>query len=380
MDNHKILLERQKRLLDTMAGKKTDRTPLWFSGDAAMMRYVNPNVTFGQMVREHETLFQTIIDNFLPKFPKADIIMCVDMNSRNLGAGQLAKTWLPGRELPENEMWQLQFGKIIQEEDFDYIYKNGWSKFNTMCLFDRLGYDPESLSEDGAEGGRNRKKLHDAGFPFALGSGMCPETFDLLAFGCGPMDFFVDLCEDDEKIRRVLEIMLDEFEENLDEPIKKAVAEAAARGEQVIYSVQPGVQANCNMVSRQTFEEFAWPSYKRMADFILNRGGCVHFHMDSNWTAVLDYFKDFPKGRCIFDTDGFTDLYKVKEILGSTMAFTGSVSPAIMAFGTPEENYQAVKTQVKEMGDSFIAAPSCSLPANMPKENIDAMYAAIDEL
>ena len=32
------------------------------------------------------------------------------------------------------------------------------------------------------------------------------------------------------------------------------------------------------------------------------------------------------------------------------------------------------------MGDSFIASPSCSIPANAPKENIDAMYAAIDEL
>ena len=94
---------------------------------------------------------------------------------------------------------------------------------------------------------------------------------------------------------------------------------------------------------------------------------------------MLDYFTDFPKGRCIFDTDGFTDLYKVRDLLGGKMAFTGSVAPATMAFGTPDDNYQAVKEQIAEMGDSFIAAPSCSLPANMPRENIDAMYAAIDE-
>ena len=109
MDDQELLLERQQRILDTMEGKKTDRTPLWFSGDAAMMRYVNPEVTFGQMVREHERLTQTIVDGFLPRFPKIDILMAVDMNSRNIGAGQMAKTWLPGRELPENEMWQLLF-------------------------------------------------------------------------------------------------------------------------------------------------------------------------------------------------------------------------------------------------------------------------------
>lgn len=378
MDDQELLLERQQRILDTMEGKKTDRTPLWFSGDAAMMRYVNPEVTFGQMVREHERLTQTIVDGFLPRFPKIDILMAVDMNSRNIGAGQMAKTWLPGRELPENEMWQLLFEHIITEEDYDYILKHGWAKFNEICLFERLGYDPESLAEDLAEGARNKKRFHDAGFPFTFG-GMCPETFDVLAFGRGMMDFFVDLCERPETIRAILDMMLDEYEENSEQQVREAVAAAEALGEKAIFSVQPGVQANCNLLSRESFEEFAWPSYKRMADFILNNGGYVHFHMDSNWTNVLDYFTDFPKGRCIFDTDGFTDLYKVRDLLGGKMAFTGSVAPATMAFGTPDDNYQAVKEQIAEMGDSFIAAPSCSLPANMPRENIDAMYAAIDE-
>lgn len=379
MDNQTLLLQRQQRILDTMQGKKTDRTPLWFSGDAAMMRYVNPKVTFGQMVREHEQLMQTVIDGFLPKFPKVDILMCVDMNSRNIGAGQMAKTWLPGRELPENTMWQLLFEHIVTEEDYDFILKNGWAKFNGICLFERLGYDPDSLREDGEEGARNRAKLRQAGFPFTYG-GMCPETFDLLAFGRGLMDFFVDLYECPETIHEILDIMLDEYEASSEKQVRDAVAQAAAHGEKALFSVQPGVQANCNLVSRAVFEEFAWPSYKRQADFILKNGGYVHFHMDSNWTNVLDYFKDFPKGRCIFDTDGFTDLEKVRDTLGGSMAFTGAVDPATMAFGTPDENYNAVKQQMAVMGDSFIASPSCSLPANMPRENIEAMYAAIDEL
>ena len=125
--------------------------------------------------------------------------------------------------------------------------------------------------------------------------------------------------------------MLDEYEENSEQQVREAVAAAEALGEKAIFSVQPGVQANCNLLSRESFEEFAWPSYKRMADFILKNGGYVHFHMDSNWTNVLDYFTDFPKGRCIFDTDGFTDLYKVRDLLGGKMAFTGSVAPATMA-------------------------------------------------
>ena len=192
-----------------------------------MMRYVNPEVTFGQMVREHERLTQTIVDGFLPRFPKIDILMAVDMNSRNIGAGQMAKTWLPGRELPENEMWQLLFEHIITEEDYDYILKHGWAKFNEICLFERLGYDPESLAEDLAEGARNKKRFHDAGFPFTFG-GMCPETFDVLAFGRGMMDFFVDLCERPETICAILDMMLDEYEENSEQQVREAVAAAEA--------------------------------------------------------------------------------------------------------------------------------------------------------
>lgn len=379
MTNQEKLLERQQRVLDTMAGKKTDRTPLWFSGDSAMMRYVNPQVTFGEMIRNHEELTKGIVTEFLPKFPKIDYLAAVGMNSRNMGAGQMARTYLPGKELPENEMWQLKFENIMTEDDYDYILKYGWDKFNQICMFDRMGYDPESLAEDMEEGARSKQLFHDAGFPFMLG-GMCPATFDVLAFGRGMMDFFVELFECPEKINAVLELMLEDFEEKQTPVIRAAVEDAAKRGEKVVFSVQPGVQANCNLVQRHIFEEFAWPSYKRQADLILKLGGYVHFHMDCNWTNFLDFFKDFPKGRCIFDGDGFTDLYKMRDVLSDTMAFTGTIPPAVMAFGTPDENYRIVKQQIEEMGDSFIASPSCTLPPNMPRENIDAFYAAIDEL
>lgn len=371
-------MQRQRRILDTLQGKRTDRTPLLFSGDSAMMRYVNPDATFYDMITDHEALTEIIITDFLPKFPKIDYLQAVGMNSRNMGAGQMARMYLPGRELPKNEMWQLVFSDIMTEDDYDFILKNGWAKFNTECIFKRLGYDPDSMREDMEEGGRNARRFHDAGFPFQLG-GMFPETLDLLAFGRGLMNFYVDIYEYGDEILEILDIMLEEFENEWGPRVKSAVDSAAERGEKVFYAVQPGVQANCNLVSRDIFEKFAWPSYKRQAELVIKNGGYVYFHMDCNWTGFLDFFKDFPKGRCLFDTDGFTELEKVRDTLSGTMGFTGNVPPAVMAFGTPEENYRTVKRQIEEMGDSFIAAPSCSLPPNMPRENLEAMYAAIDE-
>ena len=134
-----------------------------------------------------------------------------------------------------------------------------------------------------------------------------------------------------------------------------------------------------DLLGRELFEEFGWPLIKRQADFILGLGGYVFFHMDANWTNFLDYFKEFPKGRCLFDSDGFTDLYKIRDTLGPTMAFTGSIAPATLVFGSPDEIYKEARKQISEMGDSFILAPSCTLPANMPAANIDALYAAIED-
>lgn len=376
--NQELLFERQQRITDTMLGRKTDRTPLLFSGDSIMMRYIDSAVTYKDMVTRHEELMQRVIDEFLPQFPKVDFLQAVGMNARNMGAGMMAKTLLPGRDLPDNEIWQLRFEHIMLETDYDIILKSGWRAFSQSCMFERMEYDPDSIQEDVEAKKRNAYRLHDAGFPFQMG-GMLPATFDLLAFGRGIGDFYMDLYDYEEEIEEILNIMLEELEEDFAPQIAKTAQEAKKHGEQVFYAVQPAVQANAGLVHREIFERFAWPSYKRLADMVLQNGANVYFHMDGEWTPYLDYFKDFPGGRCIFDTDGGTDLTKVRDILGGTMAFTGSIPPSVMAFGTPDENYTLVKRQITEMGNSFIAAPSCTLPPNMPKENLQAFYAAVDE-
>ena len=208
---------------------------------------------------------------------------------------------------------------------------------------------------------------------------MLPAPFDMLAFGRGLMEFFVDLFEDGDKITAIQNMILDEYEEENRDRIRKTIEEAEKLGEKVVYTVAPCVQANCNLLGQELFEEFGWPLIKRQADFVLGLGGYVFFHMDANWTSFLDYFKEFPKGRCLFDSDGFTDLYKIRDTLGPVMAFTGSIAPATLAFGAPDEIYKEARKQITEMGDSFILAPSCTLPANMPAANIDALYAAIED-
>lgn len=376
MNADSLRLERQARILRAIHGERNDRVPLMFAGDCALIRYVRPETTFGYMIREHEEMTRTIIGDVLPRFPKIDMLAAVGMSSKHLGAVHMAKTYLPGKELDENVMWQPMFEHIMKEEDYDFIIAQGWKKYQDICMFERLGYDSDEMRLDFEAGLRNKQRYYEAGLPFVFGN-MLPAPFDVLAFGRGLMDFFMDIYEIPEKILEVFEIIMEEFETDNRESIRKTIAEGKLRGEETMYTIAPCVQANCNLLGRDMFERFGWPLFERQTNFILDSGGYVFFHMDTNWTNTLDLFRTFPMGRCLFDPDGGTDMRKLKEILGGRMAITGSIAPALLAFGTPERIFEACRNEIEMMGDGYILAPSCTLPANMPKENIDAMYAAI---
>ncbi len=378
--NDELRMQRQERILGAMQGEKIDRTPLMWAGDLALIRYAKPQTDFQYMIEHHEDMTKTIVDEVLPKFPKLDFLAAVGMSSRFLGAAFLVKTLLPGVDIPADEMWQLDFDHAFTEDVYDEIIEGGWQKFSDKILFDKLGYDPEAMGKDFEAGLRNKQLYHDAGLPFFRHEGMLSSPYDVLAFGRGLTEFFMDMYEQPDEMKAAMNVIMEEEEARIGNSIKEQVADAEAHGEVVMYTIAPCVQANCDLLGRAQFEEFGWPLIERQTNFILDQGAYVRFHMDSNWTNNLDLFAQLPAGRCIFDSDGNTDLIKTRDILGPKMAFTGTVDPANFAFGKPEQIYDEVKEQLAVMGDSFIASPSCSIPANAPAENIDAMYAAIDEL
>ena len=50
----------------------------------------------------------------------------------------------------------------------------------------------------------------------------------------------------------------------------------------------------------------------------------------------IDYFKEFPKGTCIFECENM-DIYKTKEILGDRMCIMGNVSSTLFSQGSPKD-------------------------------------------
>ena len=65
---------------------------------------------------------------------------------------------------------------------------------------------------------------------------------------------------------------------------------------------------------------------------------------DGNWERDLDRFREFPKGRCVFEADHGTDMYKVKEKIGDWCAIKGDVPAALLACRTPDDVYVKAKS------------------------------------
>jgi uroporphyrinogen decarboxylase len=358
-----------------MRGKKVDRTPIMLAGDCALARYAVPDMTFQFMIEENDRMQDIIFEDVLPKLPEVDMLCAVANNPKYLGLMGLAKTFLPGKELDANAMWQPAFEQIIQDEDYDFIIDKGWAKFNEVCLSERLKIDMDDLRATMEAGAANKQRFHDAGYPFMTG-GMMPSPFDSVCLGRGIMNFYIDLIEIPEKLHAVFDVMMDEFEQNEKENIRKNIEATKALGEESIYTVIPCVHASNSLVSREIFEEFGWPMFERQTNMLLELGSYIFFHMDTKWDDVLDFFTAFPPGRCMFDSDGGTDIRLLNEVLGKRMAITGNIAPDLMAFGTPDQVYEKCRGQIAEFGNNYILAPSCTLPANTPAANIDALYRA----
>ena len=85
--------------------------------------------------------------------------------------------------------------------------------------------------------------------------------------------------------------------------------------------------------SEKLWQRFVWKYLKEMAEAVIEEGAAINFHMDANWERDLECFRDLPKGKCVFETDGGTDIYKIKEVLGDTMCIKGDVGAAMLSLG-----------------------------------------------
>jgi len=365
MDQTSLLEQRLNRILKSVALEKPDRVPvvLEYSGFAAyvtdtpMSEFLSsPSKATETMIRAYGLVGDGDAVNYGSFSPYG---LCYTFGS---------KVKVPGIDLPDNEMWQVLETELMTEEDYDRILDMGWPEYFEDFMKERILDDvpPDRLP---GVGDRVDIKGEWAAIDVpVLTGGDVTTPFELLCGSRSLNGFVLDLFNFPDKVEAVM-----------DEIVPHLSAAACRRAKKLGYPAVwvGGWRAAPAMLSPEMWNRYVWPYFRRLVNEVVDSGLIALLHLDSCWDRELARFRELPKGRCIMATDGETDLFKAKEVLGDHMCLMGDVRATMQFTGSPEEVYEYCAGLIRGLGpEGFILQSGCDIAANAKLENVQAMVAA----
>lgn len=288
----------------------------------------------------------------------------------DISFGEMMKVKIPGRELGEDELFQFVEEQIMTVEDYHTVINAGlyaWqfpymaSIQNPPIPFDEHLFEAVGgrFMELGMHMGANIGYWAQKGIPTFFHNSVFP-AFDMFSLARGLEDFFFDLYDEPELV--------------------KAACNAATPAiiETALQNAQPGcsiciwaMRSGSTFISPEMFEEFCWPNLKQIIEAFHAAGVTSVVHCDADWIKQLHFFKEVPKGSCIIELDGDTDIVKTKEILHGYQCIAGDMPASILAFGTEKETQEYCDKLIElAMDGGFIIRSGCEIPLNCKPENL----------
>jgi len=367
MSKSRLYEERKARIAKAVALEKTDRTPvvLEFAAFAARVE----NISVAELISSRLRSAQAMI-NTVEKVGGADAVDYGSYFKHGLEMIWLSKVKLPGKELPENELWQVMENELMKPEDYDRIVEEGWQNWYFSFIQERIGPDilPQIMAE-GQHAPKVAEMWREAGIP-ALQTSIITIPFEYFCGGRSFSKFVRDLFKIPDKVQAAMDAALPYM-------APEAIRQAKELGYEYMWI--GGWRAASEMLSQAQWDRFVFPYYEKLIYETLDAGITPILHFDSDWTRDLARFKDFPKGKIILELDGMTNIFKAKEILGDTMCIMGDVPPALLTLGTPDEVHKYCRKLIEEIGPTgFILHPGCDIPIDAKLENVQAMVASVN--
>jgi len=274
---------------------------------------------------------------------------------------------MPGRELGDDDLWQVIEKENMSASDYKEIINNGFEGFYDRILIEKCG-DPNShLGPYFEYLPTATRRFAEAGMP-CVGSVNMATPFELFC-GCRSLEqFFLDLMDIPDVVEEATKVAMEYQLKKYDEMLTAAKPIGVWVG---------GWRAAPYMLSMEIWERFVWPYMKQLAELVLSHNVTPIFHLDSNWDRGLEYFREMPEKKCILGLDSKTDIRKAKKILGDKMCILGDVPAELLAFATPEKIFDHSTGLIKDIGPTgYILASGCDIPSNARKENVKAMREA----
>ena len=284
---------------------------------------------------------------------------------------------------PDGNLPSLYEKPII--EDYDEVMERGFSTLlyskkaasdvHTRSIDDLLYYEFEYPKVYAAAW---RKYVQEYEVPLLMGGRAC-HPLDLLQYYRGIANLTEDIFERPAKVKAMCDWLVD-YEATLAMRDAMIMGAGEVPGAEVIFFVNGGPPG----MSPRIFDEFFWPTAKRMIDIFVNRGFKVHCHWDNDLTPHLETMKDLstglPKGKVLLDLEK-TNMKKAKEVLGDRVCLFGNVPSALLCYGTPEEVDARCRQLIEDCaeGGGYVLSGECETPWDSKPENVRAMVSAAEK-
>jgi uroporphyrinogen-III decarboxylase len=315
----------------------------------------------------------------------------------------------PGHGLPDDaSMYQYIEGVYMNPEEYDDLNANPtdfWMRVflpRTGTAFEPFKYFPpfnpimtnslawvmtfsrpevqqafETLIEAGKEIGRwaeavgavSREMLAE-GFP-SFASAMAGAPFDNLADVLrGTQGIVMDMFRRPQKIHETMEKLV---------PL---IIKGVVRG--VDMSLSPVVtmplhKGDKSFMSPRQFEEFYWPTYKKVLMGMINEGLVPMPFAEGNYEPRLDIIKEMPRTAVIWYFE-VMDMAKAKQVLGNVSCIAGNIPASLVATSTPTVVKEACRRLIETCakGGGYILAGGASVSKGNP-DNLRAVMDAARE-
>jgi uroporphyrinogen-III decarboxylase len=362
-----LLQERRERLEKTIRLEKTDRTPVILMADTFMARTIG--LKAAELCKGVDASSTVMSEGAAAVGHGLDGVNGAFASAPFFPLQFMSRIQLPGRELPEDSVWQLDERELMTHEDYDAILDKGWSAFYGPYVRDRLGIDLPALMKDTANAPKALEKFHSKGF-LVYQKLVTITVNESLSGGRSMSKFNRDLFTMPDKVEAVLDIVLKDSLELLGRQIQ------GSPNPSPVVSISPARGAS-EFFSPKLWERFVFKYLKAAADFITERGYICNIHCDSNWERDLDYFRVFKPGTVVFESDSGTNMAKLREKLGGHLAIKGDVPANLLVLGTPEQVHSYCRDLIDASdGRGLILSCGCSCPQNAKLENVRAMISA----
>lgn len=363
-------MTRQERFEAAVALEPVDRAPVMPLMTAFAVRA--QGMTQGEAWREPEKGFKAMLDTFndlggFDKLYKPNLFWPM-LGGRFCAAP--VRVLLPGRQLPEDSLNQIDERELFSRDDYDKLAALGWNAFwdehyeimSGGRPMERVKLTQDRLLEEYV---REVQIYHQMDIHPLFGAYV---DSSIMAYSMARTltEFTMDIYEVPHKVKAAMDATCDDLIQNALDVIKVTkiplVFIVLERGSGFYYRLD-------------VFEQFEWPYLQRYVDAFLSEGVTPWFHFDTDWTLNLPYLKQLPKGKCVADLDSTTNIFKAKEILRDHMCISGDVPASLLTLGSPEEVGDYCKSLIDTVGrgGGFFLTTGCECPVDAKFENVKMM-------